>query len=102
MAQDGLNGTYQLSADTPMGAQTITMELRTDGHVLTGSFSFMWSRHAISNGMVGDGKFACDVRMSVLMHTVEGHAWGTYDGNVIRGTIGSGLGALEFTGSRVG
>ncbi|MBT8339616.1 MAG: hypothetical protein HKP58_10445 [Desulfatitalea sp.] len=98
----GVDGTYEVSMDTPMGKQTSTLTFKTDGDVLSGS---------MSNPMMGDanfdgGKVSGDsvefaVEVSSPMGKVSLEFKGTLDGDKISGEVKTPFGPNAYEGARV-
>jgi hypothetical protein len=94
------DGTWEITIQTPMGAQTSTVELTTDGGALTGSQSGNGETGAIYDGSV-DGDtvtWKADVTKPFALSITFS---GTIDGDAISGKAQAGaFPPMPFTGSR--
>jgi hypothetical protein len=94
------DGTWNITVQTPMGAQTSTVELASDGAALTGTQSGNGESGPIYDGSV-DGDVASwkiDITRPLAL-TVTFTA--KVDGDSISGTANAGMfGPSPFTGSR--
>jgi hypothetical protein len=95
-------GTWNVSMNTPMGAQPVTLELTEDGGSLTGQLSSasLGSAQDISEGTVDGGSLAWKVAItSPMPMTLEFDA--TVDGDSITGNVKLGsFGSGTFEGTR--
>ena len=84
------DGTWNVTLNTPMGAQAGTLELATDGNVLTGTMSGPQGSMELENGTADGDNLSWTVNMTQPMPiTIEATA--TIDGGSLRGVRG-----LEF------
>lgn len=94
------DGTWKITVQTPMGAQSSTVELSTDGGELTGTQSGNGESGAIYDGGIdGDSvTWKVDITRPMAL-TVTFSA--TIDGDAISGTAKAGaFGSSPFSGSR--
>jgi hypothetical protein len=90
-------GIWQITVNTPMGAQQASLELRADG---TGTTSSPLGSSPIRDVRVdGDrATFAVDIEMMGQKFTLAGSA--SASGDAITGKYESAMGASEFSGKR--
>ena len=94
------NGTWNTTINTPMGAQTGTLELNVDGSDLSGKMSSPQGEMAIENGAIDGDSLSWKAAITAPMPmTLEFSA--TVDGDAITGTVKLGaFGEAEFSGTR--
>ncbi len=94
------DGTWNITTNTPMGAQKGTLELATDGGALSGKMSGQQGEIELKDGTV-DGNsvsWKADITSPMAM-TLEFS--GTVDGDSISGNVKLGaFGNASFSGSR--
>ena len=94
------DGTWNTTMQTPMGPQQGTLELHTDGNVLTGKLSGTQGEIEIKEGTVDGNSLAwkADITTPMAM-TLEFSA--TVDGDEISGNVKLGaFGNAALTGTR--
>ena len=94
------DGTWNVTLNTPMGAQAGTLELATDGNTLTGTMSGPQGSMDLQNGTADGDSLSWTVNMTQPMPiTIEATA--TVDGDEISGEAKLGaFGTATFSGSR--
>ena len=94
------DGTWNVTLNTPMGAQAGTLELATDGNTLTGTMSGPQGSMELENGTADGDSLSWTVNMTQPMPiTIEAKA--TVDGDEISGEAKLGaFGTATFSGSR--
>ena len=94
------DGTWNVTLNTPMGAQAGTLELATDGNTLTGTMSGPQGSMELENGTADGDSLSWAVNMTQPMPiTIEATA--TVDGDEISGEAKLGaFGTATFSGSR--
>jgi len=94
------DGTWNVTLNTPMGAQAGTLELATDGNTLTGTMSGPQGSMELENGTADGDSLSWPVNMTQPMPiTIEATA--TVDGDEISGEAKLGaFGTATFSGSR--
>ena len=94
------DGTWNVTLNTPMGAQAGTLELATDGTVLTGTMSGPQGSMELENGTADGDNLSWTVNMTQPMPiTIEATA--AIDGDEISGEAKLGaFGTATFSGSR--
>ena len=95
-----IDGTWNVTLQSPMGSQEGTLTLATDGDTLTGTMSGPQGAMDIEDGQVGDGSYSWKVNItSPMAITIESTA--TVDGYTITGESKLGaVGTATFTGTR--
>jgi hypothetical protein len=95
-----IDGTWNLTFDTPIGAQETTLEAKAVGDALTGTQSGRDGSQAIRDGAVNgdDASWSLDISSPMPM-TLEFK--GAVDGDTISGSVKLGMfGEAKFTGVR--
>ena len=94
------DGTWNVTLNTPMGAQAGTLELATDDTTLTGTMSGPQGSMELENGTADGDSLSWTVNMTQPMPiTIEATA--TVDGDEISGEAKLGaFGTATFSGSR--
>ena len=94
------DGTWNVTLNSPMGAQAGTLELATDGNMLTGTMSGPQGTMELENGSADGDSLSWTVSMTQPMPiTIEATA--TVDGDEISGEAKLGaFGTATFSGSR--
>ncbi len=95
------DGKWEVTLQTPMGAQKVTMELATDGSTLTGQLVSIMGTVEVLDGTVEDDHLKWKAQMtSPMPMTLEFTA--TVDGDAISGEAVLGaFGKAPFSGNRV-
>ncbi len=97
----GLTGTYEAKANTPMGEQEVKIDLQVDGSALSGTMVFMGRNLKIESGEVKGNTFSYDVHIKVALRKMDAHVEGHREGDGIAGSIKNPMGTFDFTGTRV-
>ena len=94
------NGIWNITINTPMGAQNGTLELNVDGSDLSGKMSSPQGEMPIENGAIDGDSLSWKAAITAPMPmTLEFSA--TVDGDAITGTVKLGaFGEAEFSGTR--
>ena len=94
------DGTWNVTLNTPMGAQAGTLELATEGNTLTGTMSGPQGSMELENGTADGDSLSWTVNMTQPMPiTIEATA--AIDGDEISGEAKLGaFGTATFSGSR--
>ena len=95
-----IDGTWNVTLQSPMGSQEGTLTLATDGDTLTGTMSGPQGAMDIEDGQVGDGSYSWKLNIaSPMALTIAATA--TVDGDTITGESKLGaFGTATFTGTR--
>ena len=96
----GVDGTWEVTVNSPMGQQKITMELRTAGGTLTGTMSGAMGSSPISGTSDGDSfAFASNI---TTPFPISIEVSGTAEGDALKGQVKTqGFGSFPMTGTRV-
>lgn len=94
------DGNWNITVNSPMGAQQATLALKTDGDSLSGSMAGAQGTQAFTGGRVDDNHLAWQVQMTRPMPmTLDITA--TVDGDKISGKVKLGaFGDASFSGTR--
>lgn len=95
-----VDGTWNITLNSPMGAQQGTLELKSEGSTLTGTMSGPQGALALEEGTVDGNNATWKVNITQPMAiTIEASA--TVDGDNITGEAKLGaFGSASFTGTR--
>ena len=96
----GADGNWNVTLNTPMGAQQATLTLATDGDTLTGQFASPQGAIDLENGKVNGDELSWSVTMTQPMPmTITATA--KVDGDNISGDMALGaFGNASFSGTR--
>ena len=95
------NGTWNVTVQTPMGAQSGTIDVTIAGSSFTGAFtSAMMGTLPVENGTVEGNRLTWTMAMtSPMPMKLDGEA--TVDGDAITGKVKAGVfGSMALTGTR--
>jgi hypothetical protein len=94
------DGTWNVTLDTPMGAQQMTLTLATNGNELTGKLSSPQGEMEIANGTVDGNNLTWVVSITQPM-AMDIETSATVDGDTITGESKLGtFGTAKLTGTR--
>jgi hypothetical protein len=95
-----IDGKWEITINSPLGAQKATLDLASDGTSLTGSQQAAQGSGPVENGKV-DGNIATwSAKISSPMPMTLDFT-GTVDGDKLSGSVKAGsFGSFPFTGSR--
>ena len=97
----GVDGTYNITVDTPMGKMESTLTLVINGDSLSGNAtSAMMGTVEFSGGKVDGNSFSFEMEMNSPMGKMEMSNTGTVDGDNISGEVKSSMGNSAYTGTR--
>ncbi|MBI3677784.1 MAG: hypothetical protein HY243_14340 [Proteobacteria bacterium] len=95
-----VDGKYNITINSPMGAQKGTLELKANGGALAGTQSGQQGSMEIANGKVDGNAVSWSISITSPMPMVLEHS-GTVDGNKISGSVKAGaFGSFPFSGER--
>lgn len=95
-----VEGTWTITVNSPLGARTTTVELKSDGSALTGTSSSPEGTQEIADGKADGGNVSWKVSVKSPMPMTLEFA-GVVDGDKILGNVQAGsFGAFPFSGSR--
>ena len=93
-------GTWNITTNTPMGAQKGTLTLEVDGSSLTGNMSSAQGTIEIENGQADGDSVSWDAKITQPMPMTLEFS-GTVDGDSISGSVKLGaFGTATFSGDR--
>jgi hypothetical protein len=97
-----IDGTYNIQIDTPMGTQTATLTLKTDGNALSGSMSSgMVGTSEFSGGTVDGDNITWRMKIDTPMGEMDLEYKGKISGDDISGEVAIGsFGTSPFRGNR--
>jgi hypothetical protein len=97
-----VDGTYQITTDTPMGKMESTLTIKTDGDSLSGSSaSAMIGTVEFSGGKVDGNNFTFQMTLNSPMGKMEMTNNGSVDGDNISGEVQTSMGNMAYSGVRV-
>ena len=97
-----VDGTYKITAETPMGSVESTLILKTDGEDLSGTMSAgMMGTIDFNGGKVEGSRFSFAVTMKKFFQKIEVSGFGKVDGDKITGEVRTSLGNSSFAGVRI-
>jgi hypothetical protein len=96
-----VDGTYDVTMNTPMGAQKATFEFSTDGTRLSGRMSSMMGAIDFDNGVVDANNLTWTVDAKTPMGDMAVECAAVLDGDSLTGEAKMGsFGSASFTGAR--
>jgi hypothetical protein len=102
VAHVSIQGKWNITVNSPMGAQKSVLELKPDGVVLTGSGETPQGPQPITNGKVDGSSFSWDFAITSPMPMTLSFA-GTVEGDKLSGKVKAGaFGSFPFSGERTG
>ena len=95
-----IDGKWEITINSPMGAQKAQLDVKADGANLTGSQTAQGNTQALANGKVDGNKLTWSANITNPMPmTLE--FTGNVDGDKIAGSVKAGaFGSFPFTGAR--
>ena len=97
-----VDGTYKITADTPMGCMESTLTLKTDGDELTGTMSAgMMGTINFNGGTVEGSSFSFAMTMNKFFKKIDISGSGRVDGDNISGEVRTSTGITSFAGVRI-
>jgi hypothetical protein len=95
-----VDGTWNVTVNSPMGAQPSSLTLKMDGGVLTGTQSAQGNTQPIVNGKV-DGDVVTWSNSITTPFPMTLEFTGKLDGDTLNGNVKAGsFGSFPFTGNR--
>jgi hypothetical protein len=96
----GADGTYIVTADTPLGKQEARMTLRITGEVLTGTVEMPLGK-ADFTGTINGNDISWNMKLDTPVGKISPQVKGKINGNNIVGKIDAGiLGVIPFSGKK--
>lgn len=97
-----IDGTYRITAETPMGSVESTLTLKTDGGDLSGTMSTgVIGTIDFDGGKVEGNSFSFAMTMKKFFKKIEISGSGKVDGDKISGEILTSMGNSSFAGVRI-
>lgn len=97
-----VDGTYEITVDTPMGAQSMTLTLKTDGDALSGKIDSPMGALEFSGGSVSGDDISWQMEIESPMGKMNLEYKAKVTGDDIAGEVKAGsFGASPFKGKRV-
>ncbi len=97
-----VEGTYKITAETPMGCMETTLTLKTDGDALSGTMSAgMMGTIDFNGGKVEGSSFSFATTLKKFFKKIEVNGRGKVDGDRISGEVRTTMGNTCFSGVRV-
>lgn len=95
-----VDGKWEIVINSPLGAQKATLDLKTDGAVLTGTQQAAQGSGPLENGKVDGNGLTWSAKITNPMPLTLDFT-GTVDGDKLSGSVKAGaFGSFPFTGSR--
>ena len=97
-----VDGTYEVTIDTPMGAQSMKLTLKTDGDTLSGKVDSSMGAAEFSGGSVSGDDISWQMEIDSPMGKMNLECKGKVTGDDIAGEVKVGdFGSSPFKGKRV-
>ena len=97
-----VDGTYDITVDTPMGAQSVKLTLATDGNALSGKVDSPMGASEFSGGNVSGGDISWQMEIDSPMGKINLEYKGKVTGDDIAGEVKAGdFGLSPFKGKRI-
>ena len=97
-----VDGTYKITAETPMGSMESTLTLKTQDGELSGTMSAgAMGTINFNSGKVEGGSFSFVTTINKFFKNIEISGRGEVDGNRISGEVKTSMGNSCFSGIRV-
>jgi hypothetical protein len=93
-------GKWQISMDTPIGAQKFTWDLQQAGAEWQGTMSAPTGNSELSNVQVSGDSVGCSARVTTPLGQVDVTFDGAVSGDKIGGTCRTQFGNFQFSGER--
>ena len=96
-----IDGTWEITINSPLGAQKAKLELAVNGAALTGTQHAQGSSQSLANGKVDGNVVSWSANITTPMPmTLEFD--GTVEGDTLKGNVkAGGFGSSPFSGGRV-
>lgn len=96
-----IDGQWHCKMDTPMGEQSVSLTLATDGSVLSGGADTPFGRYELRDGTVDGSDLTWRMTVTQPM-PMELDFKATVEGDALSGVVAAGpFGEQRFTGTRV-
>lgn len=98
-----IDGTWNITMNTPMGSRDVTLKLDTSAGSLAGEVAIAQGAQTLSNTSVDGDSAKWDVEMSGPMGALTLSYAANFDGDSVSGTVQfGGFGSGDFSGTRAG
>ena len=95
-----VDGKWEITINSPMGAQKATLDFATSGDTLTGTQAAAQGSGPLENGKVDGNNLSWSAKISSPMPMTLDFS-GTVDGDNLSGSVKAGsFGSFPFTGNR--
>ena len=95
-----VDGKWEITINSPMGAQKATLDLKAEGATLSGTQTAMQGTQAVSNGKIDGHNLTWSASITSPMPMTLEFA-GTVDGDKLTGSVKAGaFGSFPFSGGR--
>jgi hypothetical protein len=102
LAQSNPTGAWDLTIDTPQGANTVTLTLKQDGDKLTGDLASQMGSTPVT-GTISSNAVALIANIDIQGNSLEMGINGKVDADTLNGSVKFGdFGEFPFTGKRAG
>jgi len=95
-----VDGKWNVTLTTPRGSRDATLELKTSGAVLSGSWGGPQGTQQFSDGSVEGNNLTWSVQTAGPMGSMTLRFQGTVDGDKMSGSVEMPMGAGSFSGVR--
>src|ERR1700755_2797252 len=95
-----VDGKWEITISSPLGAQKATLDLTADGGALTGTQTAMQGSGPLENGKVDGNNLTWSAKITTPLPLTLDFA-GTVDGDKLSGSVKAGsFGSFPFSGNR--
>jgi hypothetical protein len=95
-----IDGKWEITINSPMGAQKATLDVKAEGSTLTGTQTAMQGTQPVTNGKVDGNNLSWSASITSPMPMTLEFA-GTVDGDKLSGSVKAGaFGSFPFSGGR--
>ncbi|MDL2219001.1 hypothetical protein LJC04_01505 [Ruminococcaceae bacterium OttesenSCG-928-O06] len=95
-----MDGSYNVTVDTPMGAQEGVFTIKTDGNTFSGDFTFMGNPSELSGGTIDGNNFSIKCVINSPVGAIDATIAGTIDGDTLKANASTGLGEMPINGKK--
>ena len=96
-----IDGNWEITINSPMGAQKAKLEFAASGSALTGTQHAQGSSQALANGKVDGNNLSWSANITTPMPMTLEFA-GAVEGDTLKGSVKAGaFGSFPFSGNRV-
>ena len=95
-----MNGTFDITLDTPVGPQKGILKLTDENGALRGSVHAMGYTNYFRNGKASGNSFALSGTLNASIFNIRYSAKGTVDGNALKVNVTTDSGIFQLSGTR--